>query len=101
VTVPRGVPPEVVPLAILRPLSGSGSLGVMSEILTAHGPDSFLGYLASTMQGSTDTTFYILAVYFGAAGIKKTRHAVPAGLIADLCGLGAAVLVASYFWRAG
>jgi len=101
VTVPLGVPPEVVPLAILRPLSGSGSLGVMSEILTAHGPDSFLGYLASTMQGSTDTTFYILAVYFGAAGIKKTRHAVPAGLIADLCGLGAAVLVASYFWRAG
>jgi len=73
----------------------------LSEILTAHGPDSFLGYLASTMQGSTDTTFYILAVYFGAAGIKKTRHAVPAGLIADLCGLGAAVLVASYFWRAG
>jgi spore maturation protein SpmA len=100
-TVPLGVPPEVVPLALLRPISGSGSLGVMSEILTAHGPDSFLGYLASTMQGSTDTTFYILAVYFGAVGVKRTRHAVPAGLIADLCGLGAAVLVASIFWRSG
>jgi len=100
-TVPLGVPPEVVPLAVLRPLSGSGSLAVMSEILTAHGPDSFLGYLAGTMQGSTDTTFYVLAVYFGAVGIKRTRHAVPAGLIADLCGLGTAVLVASVFWRAG
>jgi spore maturation protein SpmA len=101
VTVPLGVPPEVVPLAVLRPLSGSGSLGVMSEILTAHGPDSFLGYLAGTMQGSTDTTFYVLAVYFGAVGIKRTRHAVPAGLIADLCGLGTAVLVANLLWRAG
>jgi spore maturation protein SpmA len=101
VTVPLGVPPEVVPLALLRPMSGSGSLGVMSEILTAHGPDSFLGYLASTMQGSTDTTFYILAVYFGAVGIKKTRHAVPAGLIADLCGLAAAIIVASFLWRSG
>ncbi|HJQ99379.1 MAG TPA: nucleoside recognition domain-containing protein [Candidatus Polarisedimenticolaceae bacterium] len=101
VTVPLGVPPEVVPLAVLRPLSGSGSLCVMSEILTAHGPDSFLGYLAGTMQGSTDTTFYVLAVYFGAVGIKRTRHAVPAGLIADICGLGTAVLVANLLWRTG
>jgi spore maturation protein B len=65
----------------------------MSEILTAHGPDSFLGYLVSTMQGSTDTTFYVLAVYFGAVGIKKTRHAVPSGLLADVAGIAAAVFI--------
>ena len=98
ITVPVGLPAEALPLAILRPLSGSGSLGVMTEILSTHGPDSFLGYLASTMQGSTDTTFYVLAVYFGAVGIKRTRHAVPAGLIADAAGLSAAVLVSHLFW---
>jgi len=79
-TAPLGLPAEAVPMAILRPLSGSGAFGVMSEILSTHGPDSYLGYLVSTMQGSTDTTFYVLAVYFGAVGVKKTRHAVPAGL---------------------
>lgn len=98
ITVPIGLPAEALPLAILRPLSGSGALGVMTEILSTHGPDSFLGYLASTMQGSTDTTFYVLAVYFGAVGIKRTRHAVPAGLIADAAGLSAAVLVSHLFW---
>jgi spore maturation protein B len=70
----------------------------MSEILTARGPDSFLGYLVSTMQGSTDTTFYVLAVYFGAVGIKKTRHAVPAGLLADAAGIAAAVAVCHLVW---
>jgi spore maturation protein B len=65
----------------------------MSEILTSRGPDTYLGYLVSTMQGSTDTTFYVLAVYFGAVGIKKTRHAVPAGLLADAAGITAAVFV--------
>jgi len=92
-TAAIGLPAEAVPLAVLRPLSGSGAFGVMSEILTAHGPDSFLGYLVSTMQGSTDTTFYVLAVYFGAVGIKKTRHAVPAGLLADVAGIAAAVFI--------
>ena len=92
-TAPLGLPAEALPLAVLRPLSGSGSLGVMSEILTSRGPDSYLGYLASTMQGSTDTTFYVLAVYFGAIGIQKTRHAVPAGLLADLAGMAAAVFI--------
>ena len=98
ITAPLGLPGEAVPLAILRPLSGSGALGVMTEILGSHGPDSFLGYLASTMQGSTDTTFYVLAVYFGAVGIKRTRHAVPAGLVADFAGLAAAVAVSNLLW---
>jgi len=92
-TAPLGLPAEALPLAVLRPLSGSGSLGVMSEILSSRGPDSYLGYLASTMQGSTDTTFYVLAVYFGAIGIERTRHAVPAGLLADLAGMAAAVFI--------
>jgi spore maturation protein SpmA len=92
-TAPLGLPAEAVPVAVLRPLSGSGAFAVVSEILTAHGPDSYLGYLVSTMQGSADTTFYILAVYFGAVGIKKTRHAVPAGLLADIAGIAAAVFI--------
>jgi spore maturation protein B len=85
-------------MAVLRPLSGSGAFGVMSEILTTRGPDSYLGYLVSTMQGSTDTTFYVLAVYFGAVGIKKTRHAVPAGLLADAAGISAAVFICHLVW---
>lgn len=93
-TAPWGLPAEAVPVALLRPLSGSGAFGVMSDILTTHGPDSYLGRLVSTMQGSTDTTFYILAVYFGAVGIKKTRHAVPAGLFADAAGMLASVAAA-------
>jgi spore maturation protein SpmA len=97
-TAPLGLPAEAVPMAVLRPLSGSGAFAVMSEILTTRGPDSYLGYLVSTMQGSTDTTFYILAVYFGAVGIKKTRHAVPAGLLADAAGIAGAVLICHLVW---
>jgi spore maturation protein SpmB len=97
-TAPFGLPAEALPMAVLRPLSGSGSFGVMSEILTTHGPDTPLGYLVSTMQGSTDTTFYVLAVYFGAVGIKKTRHAVPAGLLADAAGIAAAVFICHLVW---
>jgi spore maturation protein SpmA len=97
-TAPLGLPAEAVPLALLRPLSGSGAFGVMSEILSTRGPDSYLGYLVSTMQGSTDTTFYILAVYFGAVGIKKTRHAVPAGLLADAAGIAGAVFICHLVW---
>lgn len=100
-TLPLGLPAEAVPLAVLRPLSGSGSLAVLGEILSAHGPDSYLGNLASTMQGATDTTFYVLAVYFGAVGIRRTRHAVLAGLAADACGLAAAVAVARFLWSSG
>lgn len=88
-----GMPAETVPLALVRPLSGSGALGVMTELITVHGPDSFIGRLASTMMGSTETTFYVLAVYFGAVGVRKNRHAVAAGLIADAVGILAAVLI--------
>ncbi|MDH3284588.1 MAG: spore maturation protein, partial [Acidobacteriota bacterium] len=82
-----GFPPEALPMALLRPLSGSGALGVMTEAMQTYGPDSFVGYLVSTLQGSTETTFYVLAVYGGAIGLKRTRHALPACLIADIAGV--------------
>jgi spore maturation protein B len=88
-----GMPSEALPMALLRPLSGSGSLGLMTETMKVHGPDSFLGVLVSTMYGSSETTFYVLAVYFGSVQIKNTRHAVPAGLIADLFGMLGALFV--------
>jgi len=88
-----GMPPEALPMAIMRPLSGSGSLGVMTELMKTHGPDSIIGIMASTMYGSSETTFYVLAVYFGAVGIKNMRHAVPVGLIADIAGMLAAVWI--------
>jgi len=88
-----GMPPEALPMALMRPLSGSGSLGIMTELMKTHGPDSFIGILASTMYGSSETTFYVLAVYFGSVNVNVTRHAVPAGLIADACGMLAAVLI--------
>lgn len=93
-----GMPAEVLPMALMRPLSGSGSLGLMTDIMKVHGPDSFIGILVSTIQGSTETTFYVLAVYFGAVNIKSTRHAVPVGLIADIAGiLGALFIVRLLF----
>ena len=88
-----GMPPETLPMALMRPLSGSGSLGIMTELMKVHGPDSLIGIMASTMYGSSETTFYVLAVYFGAVSIKNTRHAVPTGLIADLAGMLAAVWI--------
>lgn len=88
-----GMPAEALPVALMRPLSGSGTLGLVTEIMKTHGPDSFLGRLVSTMYGSTETTFYVLAVYFGSVGIKKTRHAVPAGLLADAAGLLGALAI--------
>jgi spore maturation protein SpmA len=88
-----GMPAEALPMALMRPLSGSGSLGIMTEIISVHGADSFIGIMVSTFYGSTETTFYILAVYFGAVNIKNTRHALPAGLIADVCGILAATFI--------
>ncbi len=88
-----GMPAEVLPAALMRPLSGSGTLGVVSELMKTHGPDSFVGVLAGTLYGSTETTFYVLAVYFGAVGIRRTRHAVAAGLAGDVAGILAAVVV--------
>lgn len=88
-----GMPAEALPMALLRPLSGSGSLGIMTEIIQTHGPDSFIGVLVSTMFGSTETTFYVLAVYFGSVAVKKTRYAVLAGLTGDLVAVVASVLI--------
>ncbi len=87
-----GFPPEALPMALLRPLSGSGAYGIMAEIMQAEGPDSLVGYLVSTLQGSTETTFYVLAVYFGAVGVTRVRHALAAGLTADLAGVIGAVM---------
>lgn len=87
------IPPEILPLVLTRPLSGSAAFGVTVNLINTHGPDSFIGRLASTIQGSTDTTFYILTVYFGAVGIKKTRHALVAGLVGDLAGFVAAFCI--------
>ena len=88
-----GMPAEALPMAIMRPLSGSGSLGIMAEIISVHGPDSFIGILVSTFFGSTETTFYVLAVYFGSVNIRNTRHALPAGLLADIAGILGAVFI--------
>lgn len=89
---------EIIPLAIMRPLSGSGSLGVATQLILEHGPDSFIGRLASTLQGSTDTTFFVLAIYFGSVGIKKYRYALKVGLTADAVGLFASIwIVAKIF----
>lgn len=88
-----GIPREVLPLAFLRPLSGSGALGAMSELFTSHGPDSLVGMMASVIQGSTETTFYVLTVYFGSVGIKKGRHSLAVGISADLFAFLLAVFV--------
>jgi spore maturation protein SpmB len=93
-----GIPAEVLPMAILRPLSGSGAFGVMAEILEAYGPDSFVGYLSSTLMGSTETTFYVLTLYCGAAGIRDVRHALLACLIGDLGGLAGATVACHLFF---
>jgi spore maturation protein B len=87
------VPLEIVPMAIMRPISGSSTLVLMNDIFLKHGVDSFLGRLASTLQGSTDTTIYILTLYFGFIGIKKIKHAMWAGLFADLIGVIASVII--------
>ena len=85
-----GIPAETAPLMLIRPFSGSGALAVAGELIAAEGPDSLAGRTAAVMLGSTETTFYVIAVYFGAAGVKKTRWAIPAALCADLTGFIAA-----------
>ena len=85
-----GIPPETVALLLVRPVSGSAALGVGAELISTYGPDSLIGRTAAVMLGSTETTFYTIAVYFGAAGIARTRYAVPAALCADLAGFVAA-----------
>jgi spore maturation protein B len=88
---PLGFPPEVLPMAIVRPLTGSGSAAIVVDMINRYGEDSIFVKMAAVMFGSTETTFYVIAVYFGAINIRKTRHAVPAGLIADIAAMILAV----------
>jgi spore maturation protein B len=88
-----GMPSEVLPMALMRPLSGNGSLAVMVNLMDIYGPDSLIGFIASTMFGSSETTFYVVAVYFGSINVQKTRYALPAGLAADAIGLIMAALI--------
>ena len=87
------IPPEVIPLAIMRPFSGGGALGIAAELINAYGPDSFIGRLASTMQGSTDTTFFVLTVYFGSVGVRRYRYSLAVGLLADISTFAASVYI--------
>jgi len=94
-----GIPPEVLPLVFMRPVSGSSALAITAEIMHTFGPDSLLGRMAATMQGSTDTTLFVITIYFGAVGIKKIRHALVVGLMADMAGLMAAVLICNLVFK--
>ena len=91
-----GFPADLIPLAILRSLSGSGSLALTTDLIKTHGPDSIMARMAATMYGSSETTFYVLAVYFGAVGVRRTRHAVPAALAGDI--VAAIATVAVCYW---
>ena len=93
------LPMEILPLAILRPISGSASLSILTNLFETFGPDSFIGRIASTMQGSTDTTIYVLTLYFGSIGIKKIRYALKAGLFADLIGIIVSIIVVSLMFN--
>lgn len=88
-----GIPTEILPMAIVRPLTGGGSLGVLGDTMQQYGKDSVISKIAATIYGSAETTFYVIAIYFGAVNIRRTRHAVPAGLIADIAGVILAVYV--------
>ena len=98
IVAPVGFPPELAPLAVLRSLTGSGSLAFTTDLIKTHGADSLLARTAATMYASSETTFYVLAVYFGAVGVRRTRHAVPAALIADLVAAVAAVAVCAWMF---
>lgn len=94
-----GFPAELFPLAILRTLSGSGSLALSTDMIKRYGADSLIGRTAATLYGSSETLFYVLAVYFGAIGVKKTRHAIPAGLVGDTVAALVAVAVCTWMFR--
>jgi spore maturation protein B len=87
------VPLEIIPMAIMRPISGTSALAIMTNIFATHGPDSLLGTLASIIQGTTDTTFYVLTIYFGSVGIKKIKHSLFVGLISDLTCIVLSILI--------
>lgn len=92
------IPGEIFPLALVRPISGSASLAYLNTIFSKFGPDSFIGLLGSVMQGCTDTTFYVISLYFGSIGIKKIRYSMFAALFADLVGIVASIIVVNMFW---
>ena len=92
------IPIEIIPMAIMRPISGSSSLAILNTILESYGPDSFIGRLASVIQGSTDTTLYILTLYFGSIGIKKIRYSLWAGLAADVIGIVSAIIIVNFMF---
>ena len=92
-----GFPPEALLMALIRPLSGSGAMGIMTETMTTYGPDSFVGYLVSVLNGTTETTFYVLAVYFGSVRIRAVRHALLACLLADVVGMLSALFYTRLF----
>lgn len=93
------IPVEILPLAIVRPISGSASLAYLNNIFSIHGPDSFIGLLSSVIQGCTDTTMYIITLYFGSIGIKKIRYSLFAGLCADLIGITASIIIVNLFFN--
>jgi spore maturation protein B len=93
-----GIPPQTTPMLLIRPVSGSGALAIASDLILTYGPDSYEGRVAAVMLGSTETTFYTIAVYFGSAGIVRTRHTIPAALIADLTGFLASALAVRLFF---
>lgn len=93
-----GMPSELLPLAFIRPFSGATANGVMAELIHEHGGNSLIAKTAATMMGSTETTFYVIAIYFGTVNIRRTRHAIPAGLLADLAGIIASVAVCRYLF---
>lgn len=88
-----GIPSEILPLGILRPITGAGSLAFTADLIATHGPDSLIGRIASTIQGSTDTTLYVLTVYFGAVAIRNSKYALKVGLFSDLVGFIAAIVI--------
>ncbi len=98
VTKLMGIPEEVLPLAIMRPISGSGALGMVEDIIKSYGPDSFVGRVASTMMGSAETIFYTMAVYFGAISVKNSRHTLLAGLVSHIAAVLASVAVCNYIF---
>lgn len=93
-----GIPMDILPMALLRPISGTASLAIMNDIFINFGPDSFIGRLASTLQGCTDTTIYVLALYYGSIKVTKTRYSLKVGLFADLCGIIAAFIITTIFF---
>lgn len=93
-----GMPSEALPVSLIRPLSGSGTLGIASEVMKTYGPDSLIGRMVSVIVGSGETTFYVLAVYFGSVGITNSRHAVPAGIIADIVGILVSVWLVNWIF---